>query len=423
MCWIAAAIPLGTALLFTTNRALSLDPVYAMLPHPEPYFRDIVGSSVTKLRIGLALVGVALVVFGLSASRFDRVGRAFASIWTQIAFGLLVLALPVGIAELAARTLILGTAEQFSPDPNTIHRWRANATFPYGYVDLTTTDKGLRGPPVAYEKPAGVRRILFLGNAMLVSRGLTLEDTFPKVTQAALREKDPTVEVINTGVTNWRAQQTVGYMLNEGHRYAPDVVVICLTLYDVLSPSPKPPPPPAPSPYTTGTAIGSWRLQREKFAAYVKVRKANADEIRFTAKAPDPKAPFQLRWSQPVTHPDHPAVQTAWNDLFKRLDELIADATKRGYQLVIVAYPIASQLAGDPRAKAPQATIAKFGAERNIPVLDLLPPLEAELNTTKQAPDALFVDGDHHPTRATARVIGREIARFLLEHPKAPPSL
>lgn len=419
ICCIAAVIPLTAALLFTTDRALSMDPVNAMLPHPEPYFRDIVGSEVTRLRLGLAILGGSLVALAILASLVGWLGRVFASFSTQLVLALLVGALPMVIAELGARTLILGTREQFAPDPNTVHRWRANTSFPYGYVQLTTNDKGLRGPPIAYEKPAGTERILFLGNAMLVSRGLTLEDTFPKVTQTVLREKKPTVEVINTGVTNWKALQTVPYMLNEGHKYAPDVVVICITLYDIVSRPPKAPPPPPPSPYTTSTAIGTWRLQKEKFGAYVKMRQAVSDEIKFKATPPDPKAPFALRWSHPVTHPEHPAVQTAWKDLLALLDELNADATKRNYQLVIVAYPIASQLAGDPRAKAPQATLVKYGAERSIPVLDLVPALEAELAATKIAPDALFIDGDHHPSRATARVIGREIARFLLEHPRA----
>jgi hypothetical protein len=413
LCWVAAAIPLGAAIAFTTDVALSLDPVYAMLPHPEPYFRDIVGSAVTRLRLALAIAGVVLVVLGLAAARVAMLGRVFASVWTQVVFALLIVGLPLGICELAAGTLTLGTGEQFAPDPNTGHRWRANASFPYGYVAVTTNDKGLRGPPVAYEKPPGTKRVMFVGGAMLVSRGLYLEDTFPKVAEAVLRERNPTTEVINTGITNWRVPQLVAYMRNEGHRFSPDVVVICVTIYDIVSPPPKPGGPPAPSPYTSGSSISTWRLQREKFGAYIKLRRANADEIRFTSKPAPPKAPHALRWSHPVTDPDHPVVQTAWKDSFKLLDDLIADAGKHNYQLVIVAYPFASQLLGDERARRPQAALVKFGAERNVPVLDLLPPLEAELRNTRQSPDALFVDGDHHPTRATARFIGREIARFL----------
>lgn len=422
MCFIAAAIPLAVAVAFSTDVALSLDPVYAMLPNPEPYFRDIVGSAVTRLRLGLALLAIGLVVLAVAAGRSARLGRVFSSIWTQVGLALLILVLPVGIAVLAVRTLILGSDEQTAQDPIAGERWLANATFPYGYVPVTTNAMGLRGPPVELAKPAGTKRVVFLGGAMTVSRGLYLEDTFPMVAQATLRERTgQPVEVINASVSNWRVPQTVAYMTQEGYRLSPDVVVICVTIYDIISPRPQKPST-GPKPKYNGARmrssnpISTWMMQREKFGAYARLRALQAEEIQFKVAAQPPKAPHALSWSHPVTHPEHPAVETAWSDTLRELDKLIADARARNYQVVIVAYPFASQIAGDERARAPQARFAKFGAERGVPVLDLIPPIEAALKATGKPPSSFFVDGDHHPTRAAARIIGNEIARFLLEN-------
>lgn len=94
------------------------------------------------------------------------------------------------------------------------------------YTSLETVNSlGFRTPERPFEKPAGVRRVLVLGDSH--TEGYTVNDgeTYTELLEGHLREKGP-VEVIAMGTGGWSTDQELLCYLHWGRRFAPDVVVL-----------------------------------------------------------------------------------------------------------------------------------------------------------------------------------------------------
>ena len=92
---------------------------------------------------------------------------------------------------------------------------------------------GLRDIERPLKKPAGVLRILALGDSYTFGVGVDLEQTFVKQIQARLAETFPKVDVINAGVAGYNLFQALSWFKERGVNYAPDAVVYFFFLDDV----------------------------------------------------------------------------------------------------------------------------------------------------------------------------------------------
>jgi len=95
---------------------------------------------------------------------------------------------------------------------------------------LTINSLGLRGREYRYQKPAGIRRILVLGDSFTWGYGVGDEDVFTEVLQRRLQSQGRDTQVINTGVSGWGTGQQYLFLKSEGFRYQPDVVVLAFYL-------------------------------------------------------------------------------------------------------------------------------------------------------------------------------------------------
>lgn len=97
----------------------------------------------------------------------------------------------------------------------------------YG-VDIKINSKGLRDYEYDYSKPAGVLRILVLGDSMTLGWGVHFEDTYPKYLEKMLNAADKNIryQVINTGVGNYNLQSEVMFLKREGLKYSPDMIIL-----------------------------------------------------------------------------------------------------------------------------------------------------------------------------------------------------
>ena len=93
-------------------------------------------------------------------------------------------------------------------------------------ADVKINSLKLREKEYAHSKPAGVERILMLGDSLTFGWGVPFEKTTSKLLETLLNEDGGAWQVINAGVGNYNTSQEVAYFLNEGYRYAPDVVVL-----------------------------------------------------------------------------------------------------------------------------------------------------------------------------------------------------
>lgn len=89
---------------------------------------------------------------------------------------------------------------------------------------------GLRSPETPHAKPAGVERILALGDSWTFGFRIAESDTWPRQLERILAERaapgSPRTEVINAGVIGYSTQQEAAYLRTEGLRYAPDLVIV-----------------------------------------------------------------------------------------------------------------------------------------------------------------------------------------------------
>lgn len=110
--------------------------------------------------------------------------------------------------------------------PNFKTRYRS----PHGEFDVVNeyNSSGLRSDvDYSYEKPSGVYRILTLGDSFTDSREVSLEDTWSRILEKGLNALQMTkrVEVLNAGVAGYGANQAYAYLVNEGIKFQPDLVI------------------------------------------------------------------------------------------------------------------------------------------------------------------------------------------------------
>ncbi len=103
----------------------------------------------------------------------------------------------------------------------------------YGsHVEINS--RNLREPEsLTYQPPAGVQRILCLGDSVVFGFGVAREDAFPSVLQDLLNQNtQQSIETINTGVPGYNTVQETRFLETEGQRYQPDLVLLFLVAND-----------------------------------------------------------------------------------------------------------------------------------------------------------------------------------------------
>ena len=88
-------------------------------------------------------------------------------------------------------------------------------------VTYAINSKGLRGDDVPYERTAGKRRVVILGDSHTFGFGINLDQHFTKL----LAGYFPDLEVVNFGVNAWGLDQQMLAYKQEGQKYHPDLVV------------------------------------------------------------------------------------------------------------------------------------------------------------------------------------------------------
>ena len=95
---------------------------------------------------------------------------------------------------------------------------------------LRINSLGLRDREHPYEKPAGQRRILLLGDSYAWGYGVSNEDTFGEILEQRLVRDLAGWEVLNSGVSGWGTDQQYLFLIEEGFKYDPDLVVVAFNL-------------------------------------------------------------------------------------------------------------------------------------------------------------------------------------------------
>ena len=100
----------------------------------------------------------------------------------------------------------------------------------------TINSLGFRGKEFNFEKKAGLKRILILGDSMTFGLGVTDDQTFPYQLEEILKQKQPNTEVINAGYADGFSPDSFYlFMQDRGWNLKPDVVMMAFFIYNDLA--------------------------------------------------------------------------------------------------------------------------------------------------------------------------------------------
>ena len=108
---------------------------------------------------------------------------------------------------------------------------RPNSRYRHKSADVCITfrinGQGMRaGRDYVYEKPAGVQRIVSLGDSFTIGYEVDLEQCFSSVLERELRAVGHEVELLNAGVSGYSTAESLFYLERELFKYDPDIVLI-----------------------------------------------------------------------------------------------------------------------------------------------------------------------------------------------------
>jgi hypothetical protein len=235
----------------------------------------------------------------------------------------------------------------------------------WGGITLTANQMGLRGPETTFEKPAGTVRILNLGDSIAMGWAVSYEDTYGHQLEGLLAGADDSgakYEVINAGVPGWNPKNELAYLLDEGFRYEPDLIVLDMTLVNDI--------------------YGRTALARLREPGLIDWLQTNTYFYPFLT--------IQMKWVEarsqgedridiidPPTRASSyfPVARTGeqWDELWEVIFEIDRAAELQGIPLILVMFPLEFQVVDHDFPTTPQDVLRDRAEQANIPVIDLLP--------------------------------------------------
>lgn len=396
LVFLALALAFGTPLVEALHPAESLPPEAA---------REALRSRAILALVGLSLLGIGAGFRWRSPSR----GLARASILA------LFLLAPVLLLERALRPFVEQSTTIYAPDPELGWRLVPGAEDDWLGVPVRINSRGLRGPERSLEKPAGTRRVLFLGDSVVFGTFLEQDElSIPARAEEVLaRELSCAVECINAGVGGYAPWQERRFLEKDLAPYEPDLVVLVFVLNDVSEPSGlerfggrglgfqlEHTLRPGLLRWLRGSALAH-------FARELGARIEYGADARRGAAAREELSVYEL-----LLDPNAERVQAAWRFALEELDGIARWCAERAVPLLIAVSPYTIQLER-PELDAPQWILERFCGRRSIHFLDLAPPLRAILAERGWSDRELFLDA-LHPSERGCAIMAELIARRIL---------
>jgi hypothetical protein len=287
-------------------------------------------------------------------------------------------------------------------------------------IEIRTNSLGYRNPEIG---PKRGTRILFLGDSITFGDYVTEQDTFVRRVERLAGARGEDWETINSGIGAISLENELAILYETGLGLDPDVVVVGFYLNDFRE-SPGIRVRRLPSPFDrshllqyissviAAKAPDSLDAQRAAHDAEVDSWFADFDRSWPSAEGDiehDPKAfNYQTRrWFRDwgAAWSEH-----AWRRMRPIFGEFKRTSEEHGFELYIVAFPVAYQVSARYLNDWPQQRLAEIAGALDIELLDLLPLFRGVYGQTD---DPLFYDLCHHTPIGNA-LIARAITDFLV---------
>jgi hypothetical protein len=321
---------------------------------------------------------------------------------------------------------------------------------------IRINSRGLRGPEVAHDKPAGVRRVLLLGDSFVEGYTVAESATVGGVLQDALCARGGSWEVLNGGTHGWSTDQEYLFWRDEGARYRPDDVVLFFYYNDlagnvtadgkprfepdergelrlVNSPVPRPPPGEAQEDLARPFYIQPWRGSMALRLLSDRTSAGHPDLHRLLARVglvpPTREGPPPTElWPFSAVHVTE--TDQMWDRTTAILERLAREVESSGARLIMFYVPARFEI--DERAWALTRRRYRLGprwkADRVIErlratceqlTLPLIDP-RAELIAKERAGPRAYYPHDGHWTEEGHATAAAVVARTIGQQPATP---
>ncbi len=279
----------------------------------------------------------------------------------------------------------------------------------YDY-DHRHNSHGFRDVERALDKPAGVFRILGLGDSFTAGWGAAFEETYLRRAEHALNARaddHPAVEIVKAGINGYYAEPQRLLLEHYGLRFDPDLVLVGFVANDVLD---------------THRGLGALRVSKEGYLTSEEAARLGETGVRLYRNSH--VARIVLRawverahrarpadWWMRIYQPDA-AFEQAWRELEGEYDRMLALTTAHGARLVVLYVP--SEVPDREFHSYPPERMGRWCASRGVPFIDPSARVRA-------AADAmLYWPRDRHCTPAGYGVIAEALVEGLLENGLVP---
>ena len=294
--------------------------------------------------------------------------------------------------EITQRSTVPDLPYVLLPNAEVKHVFPSN---PRGYFDadctLTyrTNSLGFRSPETTRERPAGVFRILGVGDSFTFGTGVRQEHTFlARLAERLERNQPGRYEVLNLGVMGYNTPQELALLEHVGPELDGQLAILCVFLNDMEG---------------GGThELFNVDAKRRGLARYSMLADRIAWMLQRKRQIADLTEGYRASFAT-----DAPGWLRAQRLLVEEQQRLQA----RGTKLVLMIFPVLWDLGAGYPFKAVHATVSAFARENGIPVLDLLPAFEGH-----GGPELWVHPTNQHPNEVGHRIAGDALYDFLTEN-------
>lgn len=320
----------------------------------------------------------------------------------------------------------------FTGDPVIGYRLQPGARTRFATTEFDTeiaiNSTGVRDDEELGPKQPGSKRIMILGDSLVLSVQVPFEQTFGEQLERRLNEgsgQNITYRVVNAGVQGYGPVEQLLLFRRLVDEVRPDVVVMTIFVGNdaeeaLTSEIKLAPARPTLDVLRESVITRLRRTVRRSMVLQVLRLRVREALSRFQGPSAPPEPPHQ-------TYAADPAPRIARGIALTRdiVETLAREAEQAGARTVIVLMParfqiddadygrlrdIVAQAGGDLQRDAATERFASALAETGLPVLDLLPVLRE----APPGPD-LFFKENIHLTRRGHEIVGDALAKFLAE--------
>jgi lysophospholipase L1-like esterase len=316
----------------------------------------------------------------------------------------------LGLAPPLPEQYSVNVADPFVPwrkIPNSVAEGRTEE-FAFSYRH---NGAGFRDLERSTEKPAGVYRILALGDSFTYGVGAAFEETFPRRLEHQLNTVlggGPPVEVVNAGIPGYWPEAERLMLEHHGLAYSPDLVLVAFLPNDVVDTHRGGPQIDVATGFLVQRARGgtetpfAWLFARSHLFRGLH---ASSSRVRGWAAG--------LGRARPIEDVDQDgaARDAAWVRIEQEYTRMAALASARAARMALVFLPQKGPWKPDSGDDS-ERRLARWAAAHGALFIDTKPALRA---AWESAP--LYYPIDGHCTPAGYAVIARTIAAALLASP------